>query len=93
VSVAYLFLVRPDYATRETSFLRHHWDCRIRAVRFYLYRRPHLALEVDDFDQTIDLIRRHKVPFALEPVETPRCRAAIVLDPDGNKLRVHKRKA
>jgi catechol 2,3-dioxygenase-like lactoylglutathione lyase family enzyme len=55
---------------------------------------PHLVLEVDDFDKTIEHLRRHKVPFALEPsVMPPGCRAAIVLDPDGNKLGIHKRKA
>lgn len=52
---------------------------------------PHLVLEVDDFDKTIEHLRRHKVPFALEPFDMPACRAAIVLDPDGNKLGIHKR--
>jgi catechol 2,3-dioxygenase-like lactoylglutathione lyase family enzyme len=47
---------------------------------------PHLVLEVDDFDKTIEHLRRHKVQFALEPSDMPLgCRAAIVLDPDGNK--------
>ena len=55
---------------------------------------PHLVLEVDDFDQTIEHLRNHKVQFALEPsVMPPGCRAAIVVDPDGNKLGIHKRKA
>lgn len=53
---------------------------------------PHVALEVDDFDKTIEHLRRHKVKFALEPVELPGCMAAIVVDPDGNKLGIHKRK-
>ena len=52
---------------------------------------PHLVLEVDDFDETINHLRRHKVPFAVEPFDMPVCRAAIVLDPDGNKLGIHKR--
>jgi predicted enzyme related to lactoylglutathione lyase len=51
-----------------------------------------LVLEVDDFDQTITHLRRHNVPFAHEPFELPGCRAAIILDPDGNKLGIHKRK-
>jgi catechol 2,3-dioxygenase-like lactoylglutathione lyase family enzyme len=54
---------------------------------------PHLALEVDDFDKTIEHLRCHHVPFALGPFEMPACRAAIILDPDGNKLGIHKRKA
>src|SRR5262245_1746136 len=52
---------------------------------------PHLALEVEDFDQTISHLRRHNVPFAIEPFNLPKCRAAIILDPDGNKLGIHKR--
>ena len=52
-----------------------------------------LVLEVDDFDQSIEHLRRHKVAFAHEPFEMPSCRAAIILDPDGNKLGIHKRKA
>ena len=54
---------------------------------------PHLVLEVDDFEKTVEHLRRHKVQFALEPFDMPGCRAAIVLDPDGNKLGIHKRKA
>ena len=54
---------------------------------------PHLVLEVEDFDKTIEHLRRHQVPFALEPaVMPPGCRAAIITDPDGNKLGIHKRK-
>jgi catechol 2,3-dioxygenase-like lactoylglutathione lyase family enzyme len=53
---------------------------------------PHLVLEVDDFNDTIEHLRRHHVPFAIEPFEMPSCGAAIVLDPDGNKLGIHKRR-
>lgn len=53
---------------------------------------PHLALEVEDFEQTIEHLRLHRVPFAHEPFELPGCWAAIVLDPDGNKLGIHQRK-
>jgi catechol 2,3-dioxygenase-like lactoylglutathione lyase family enzyme len=53
---------------------------------------PHLALEVEDFDESIEHLRHHNVPFAIEPFDMPGCRAAIVLDPDGNKLGIHKRK-
>lgn len=51
-----------------------------------------LVLEVDDFAETIAHLRRHDVPFAHEPFDLPACRAAIILDPDGNKLGIHKRK-
>ncbi len=52
---------------------------------------PHLVLEVEDFDATIAHLHRHGVPFAVEPFESPLCRAAIVTDPDGNKLGLHRR--
>ncbi|HMP82792.1 MAG TPA: VOC family protein [Verrucomicrobiota bacterium] len=52
---------------------------------------PHVVLEVDDFDKTIEHLRRHRVTFAVEPFDMPKCRAAVVVDPDGNKLGIHKR--
>lgn len=53
---------------------------------------PHLVLEVDDFEQTIEHLRQHNVPFAIEHfVAPPGCSAAIIMDPDGNKLGIHKR--
>lgn len=55
---------------------------------------PHVVLEVEDFEQTIEHLKQHKVPFAIEPfVAPPGCSAAIIMDPDGNKLGIHKRKA
>jgi len=55
---------------------------------------PHLVLEVEDFEETIRHLKRHQVTFALEPFDaTPGCRAAIIVDPDGNKLGIHKRKS
>jgi hypothetical protein len=32
------------------------------------------------------------VPFAWEPIESPVCNMAIVQDPDGNKVVIHKLK-
>jgi catechol 2,3-dioxygenase-like lactoylglutathione lyase family enzyme len=54
---------------------------------------PHVILEVEDFDKAIAHLKAHHVPFALEPsTMPPGCKAAIILDPDGNKLGIHKRK-
>jgi predicted enzyme related to lactoylglutathione lyase len=50
------------------------------------------ALEVEDFDEAIKHLQRHKVRFAAEPFETPCCHMAVVQDPDGNKLIIHKLK-
>lgn len=54
---------------------------------------PHLVLEVDDFEEAIEHLRRHQVRFAVEPFDMPGCWAAVVADPDGNKLGIHKRLA
>lgn len=48
------------------------------------------ALEVENFDEAIKQLRNHGVPFAAEPFETPCCYMAVVQDPDGNKLIIHK---
>ena len=50
------------------------------------------ALEVEDFDETIRRLKDRHVRFAAEPFETPCCHMAVVQDPDGNKLIIHKLK-
>ena len=50
------------------------------------------ALEVEDFDQAIKRLKERQVRFAAEPFETPCCHMAVVQDPDGNKLIIHKLK-
>ena len=50
------------------------------------------ALEVENFDQTIKTLRNKSVRFVAEPFETPCCHMAVVQDPDGNKLIIHKLK-
>jgi predicted enzyme related to lactoylglutathione lyase len=50
------------------------------------------ALEVENFDEAIKQLSNHGVPFAAEPFETPCCHMAVVQDPDGNKLIIHKLK-
>ena len=50
------------------------------------------ALEVENFEQAINKLRRQGVRFAAEPFETPCCHMAVVQDPDGNKLIIHKLK-
>jgi predicted enzyme related to lactoylglutathione lyase len=51
-----------------------------------------VALEVEDFDAAIARLKDQKVRFAAEPFETPCCHMAVVQDPDGNKLIIHKLK-
>ena len=50
------------------------------------------ALEVEDFDDAIKRLKDRQVPFAAEPFESPCCHMAVVQDPDGNKLIIHKLK-
>jgi predicted enzyme related to lactoylglutathione lyase len=50
------------------------------------------ALEVENFDEAITQLRNESARFVAEPFETPCCHMAVVQDPDGNKLIIHKLK-
>ena len=50
------------------------------------------AFEVENFEEAIKHLRDRGVPFAAEPFETPCCHMAVVQDPDGNKMMIHKLK-
>jgi predicted enzyme related to lactoylglutathione lyase len=50
------------------------------------------ALEVENFEEAIKQLQDRRIPFAAEPFETPCCHMAVVQDPDGNKLIIHKLK-
>ena len=51
-----------------------------------------VALEVEDFDAAIAHLREHGAKFRVEPMPTPVCRMAMIYDPDGNSICIHKRK-
>jgi predicted enzyme related to lactoylglutathione lyase len=51
------------------------------------------ALEVEDFDAAVKQLREHKVTFRVEPRDGPKCRMAMIFDPDGNTICIHKRNA
>jgi len=51
------------------------------------------GLEVDDFDETVRRLKQGGAKFLIEPMESPICHLAIVSDPDGNSIWIHKRKA
>ena len=53
---------------------------------------PSCGFECDDFDNTIADLKAADVPFLMEPFETSVCHMAMVLDPAGNTLIIHKRK-
>jgi predicted enzyme related to lactoylglutathione lyase len=50
-----------------------------------------VAFEVADFDGVVRTLKDKSVPFAMEAFDTPVCRMAIVSDPDGNQVMIHRR--
>lgn len=52
-----------------------------------------VAFEVDDLDAFVARLREHQVRFKHEPMSTPVCRFAVITDPDGNQIIIHKRNA
>lgn len=52
-----------------------------------------LAFEVSDLDAEVVRLRQYGVKFRRDPTETPVCRFAIVLDPDGSEVVLHHRKS
>jgi predicted enzyme related to lactoylglutathione lyase len=54
---------------------------------------PAVAFEVENFAAAIATLKTAGVKFFIEAMESPVCHMAIVCDPDGNSLVIHKRKA
>jgi len=52
-----------------------------------------VALEVEDFPAAIQQLKSAGYSILLGPFETPVCHMAVVSDPDGNSITIHKRKA
>jgi predicted enzyme related to lactoylglutathione lyase len=48
------------------------------------------ALEVEDLEKAIARLQEREISF--ERVDSPVCRMALIQDPDGNKLIIHKLK-
>jgi len=51
-----------------------------------------VGLEVEHFDSSVAELKKAGTKFRVEPTETPVCFMAIVFDPDGNSICIHKRK-
>lgn len=54
---------------------------------------PSAVLEVAEFEAAVGALRGAGVVFVVEPMDSGVCRMAIVLDPDGNAVGVHRRAA
>ena len=52
-----------------------------------------VAFEVDDFDVEIARLKSLGVKFSTNVMPTPICRFAIICDPYGNRILIHKRHA
>lgn len=51
-----------------------------------------VALEVEDFDEAISWLQSKGAKFNFGPMESPVCHMALIADPDGNSICIHKRK-
>ena len=51
-----------------------------------------VALEMENFDEAIKRLKNQHVCFDAEPFESPCCHMAVVQDPDGNRIIIHKLK-
>lgn len=52
---------------------------------------PSVAFEVEDFDAMIQRLKDNNVQFKVEPQTFPTCKMAVIHDPDGNLVTIHKR--
>ncbi len=50
------------------------------------------AFESDDLDALVKRVKESGAKVVMDTMDTPVCRFAMVLDPDGNSLMLHKRK-
>ena len=51
-----------------------------------------IALAVDDVHAAVEELRQKGVTIVMEPVDSPDCHMAAILDPDGNVIILHRRK-
>lgn len=51
-----------------------------------------VALAVDDVAAAVEELRQKGVTILAEPFESPVCFVAVIADPDGNPIYLHKRK-
>lgn len=49
-----------------------------------------VAFEVSDFDAFVRKMKERAVSFVAEAFDTPVCRMAVIEDPDGNHITIHK---
>lgn len=52
-----------------------------------------VALEVEDFDEVMKVLKEKGVTIAMGPHDFPSCQMVVIRDPDMNKITLHKKKA
>lgn len=53
---------------------------------------PSVAFEMKNFEEAIQKLKDNNITFTMEQIDTPVCNMAMILDPDGNAIMIHKRK-
>jgi predicted enzyme related to lactoylglutathione lyase len=53
---------------------------------------PSVAFEVEDLQEAVSHLKKAGVRFLADNIETPVCSFALIADPDGNGITIHKRK-
>jgi predicted enzyme related to lactoylglutathione lyase len=51
-----------------------------------------VVFETDDFDGLVKKLKDAGAPFVMDAQDTGACHMALVKDPDGNQLMIHRRK-
>ena len=50
------------------------------------------ALELADFDESLETVKAKNIPIVMGPHDFPSCRMVVISDPDGNRITLHQRK-
>jgi predicted enzyme related to lactoylglutathione lyase len=54
---------------------------------------PSVAFEVDDFEASIERLKSEGVQILADRIDSPVCCFALITDPDGTAITIHKRKS
>jgi len=77
-----------EYDIAGTTFAITNMDTNHRPAA----KGAAVAFEVDELDSAVARLKAAGVRFTQENAESPVCRFAVMLDPDGNEVIIHKRK-
>ena len=51
-----------------------------------------VALEVDNFDEMLEMFKVKGIKIKMGPHDFPSCRMVVIQDPDNNKITLHQKK-